>query len=260
MRKLPRWPLYLIAAPAAVAIWGGWVGLGTMCGFGPVHLLPGIVPSFQVNLAITLPVGVEAYGSYALGTWLDPRTPERAREYARTSAISSLVVGCLGQVVYHLLAARHVTAAPWPVVLLVSCVPVITLGLGATLAHLTRVPARPVSVPWPRPAPVLEPVLVAAVPEPAPAPVAQPAAAAPEPAPDKPAPVRPATRPKPAPARRRAPGQPPTVDGKTPEELRELAAKLSKRALASELDITEWQAQQIKKYYPKPITAVNGSH
>ena len=41
-RQLPRWPLFLIAAPAAVAVWSGWVGLGEMCGFGPVDLLPGI--------------------------------------------------------------------------------------------------------------------------------------------------------------------------------------------------------------------------
>jgi len=39
-----RWPLFLIAAPAAVAIWSGWVGLGGMCGFGLVQPLPGIAP------------------------------------------------------------------------------------------------------------------------------------------------------------------------------------------------------------------------
>src|ERR1039458_10578286 len=33
------WPLLVIAAPAAVAIWSGWVGLGGMCGFGPIHPL-----------------------------------------------------------------------------------------------------------------------------------------------------------------------------------------------------------------------------
>jgi hypothetical protein len=27
-----RWPLVQIGAPAAVAIWSGWVGLGEMCG------------------------------------------------------------------------------------------------------------------------------------------------------------------------------------------------------------------------------------
>lgn len=41
-----------------------------------------------------------------------------------------------GQVIYHLLAAAHATRAPWPVVVLVSCMPVVTLGFGAALTHL----------------------------------------------------------------------------------------------------------------------------
>ena len=44
----------------------------------------------------------------------------------------------LGQVVYHLLSAAHSTRAPWPVVVLVSCLPVVTLGFGAALTHLLR--------------------------------------------------------------------------------------------------------------------------
>lgn len=40
LRPLPRWPLILIAMPAAVAVWSGWVGLGTLCGFGIVHRCP----------------------------------------------------------------------------------------------------------------------------------------------------------------------------------------------------------------------------
>ena len=67
-RPLPRWPLYLIASPAAVAVWSGWVGLGTLCGFGIVHPLPGIADGFHLNTAVTLPVGVEAYGAYALAS------------------------------------------------------------------------------------------------------------------------------------------------------------------------------------------------
>ena len=74
-----RWPLVLIAAPAAVAVWSGWVGLGTLCGFGIVHPLPGIAPGFELNTAITLPVGVEAYGAYALGAWLTPGAGTAAR-------------------------------------------------------------------------------------------------------------------------------------------------------------------------------------
>ena len=44
----------------------------------------------------------------------------------------------LGQVVYHLLAAAGAARAPWPVVVLVSCLPVVTLGFGAALTHLLR--------------------------------------------------------------------------------------------------------------------------
>ena len=108
---LPRWPLFVIAAPAAVAVWSGWVGLGGMCGFGVIHPLPGIGDGLQLNTAITLPVGVEAYGAYALGAWLTPGTPERARAFARRSAIGALALGMLGQVIYHLLAAAHAAGA-----------------------------------------------------------------------------------------------------------------------------------------------------
>ena len=105
-RQLPRWPLFVIAAPAAVAIWRGWVGLGGLCGFGgepAARHRDGL----RINTAITLPVGVEAYGAYALGAWLTPRTPERARTFARRSAIGALALGMAGQVVYHLLAAAE---------------------------------------------------------------------------------------------------------------------------------------------------------
>lgn len=36
------WPLLILAAPAAVAVWSGWVGIGQMTGFGKIQLLPGI--------------------------------------------------------------------------------------------------------------------------------------------------------------------------------------------------------------------------
>jgi hypothetical protein len=138
-RGLPRWPLVPIAAPAAVAIWSGWVGLGGMCGFGLVQPFPGIVP-WHLDTAITLPVGVETYGAYALGAWLTPGTPDRARTFARRSAVGALMLGMAGQVIYHLLAAAHAPRAPWPVVVVVSCMPVVTLGFGAALTHLLRVP------------------------------------------------------------------------------------------------------------------------
>jgi hypothetical protein len=146
-----RWPLFLIASPAAVAVWSGWVGLGDLCGFGIVHPLPGIADGFQVNTAITLPVGVEAYGAYALGAWLTPDTPAAARRFARRSALGALALGMAGQVIYHLLAAAHASRAPWPVVVLVACLPVVTLGFGAALTHLLR--THPAADPEPGPGP-----------------------------------------------------------------------------------------------------------
>jgi hypothetical protein len=137
-----HWLLLLIAAPAAVAIWSGWVGLGGMAGFGIVHLLPGILDSVRIDTAITLPIGVEAYGAYALWVWLSGRGSKRTLDFARRSAIGALALGCLGQVVFHLLAAAHWTEAPVPVVVAVACMPVVTLSFAAALVHLTRADVR----------------------------------------------------------------------------------------------------------------------
>src|SRR5262249_57939588 len=79
-----------------------------------------------------------AYGAYALGAWLTPAAPASARRFARRSALGALALGMAGQVIYHLLAAAHAARAPWPVVVLVSCLPVLTLGFGAALTHLLR--------------------------------------------------------------------------------------------------------------------------
>jgi hypothetical protein len=158
---LRRWPLLLIASPAAVSIWSGWVGLGGMCGFGIVHPLPGIASGFRLNTAITLPIGVEAYGAYALGASLSLETDHPARSFARKSAIGSLLLGMLGQVAYHVLSASHASRAPLPVVVLVSCMPVVTLGFGAALTHLLRAPV-------PAPETACEPAPAAEIPVPEP--------------------------------------------------------------------------------------------
>lgn len=139
-----RWPLALLALPAAVAIWSGWVTLGQMAGFGVVHPLPGIADGFELNTAITLPIGVEAYASLALGTWLTARPiPRQARRFAAWSSLAALGLGLLGQVVYHLLIAAGYTSAPIPVVVFVACLPVLVLGAGAALHHLLGDPAPP---------------------------------------------------------------------------------------------------------------------
>ncbi len=132
-----RWPLVLLALPASVAIWSGWVELGQMAGFGLVRPLPGIADEFTLNSAITLPIGVEAYSAYALGTWLSGRPiPASARRFAAWSSLAALALGLLGQVVYHVLSTTGHDRAPVAVVVFVACLPVLVLGAGAALHHL----------------------------------------------------------------------------------------------------------------------------
>jgi hypothetical protein len=135
-----RWPLLLIAAPAAVAIWSGWVALGGLCGFGVVNLLPGIGGGFHLNTAITLPVGVEAYAAYALAVWMWPGAAPEVRRFAGWSALGALLYGMAGQGAYHLLASHGYAVAPVPVIVLVSCMPVAVLGVAAYLTHLLGLP------------------------------------------------------------------------------------------------------------------------
>ncbi len=163
-----RWPLVLLALPASVAIWSGWVGLGQMAGFGLVRPLPGIADGFELNSAITLPIGVEAYSAYALGTWLSSRPiPANARRFAAWSSLASLALGLLGQVTYHLLTALGYTSAPVPVVVFVACLPVLVLGAGAALHHLLGDP-QPHEQTQPAPATVTATTLVAAAEDPQP--------------------------------------------------------------------------------------------
>jgi hypothetical protein len=113
-----------------------------MCGFGLVQPLPGMV-SWHLDTAITLPIGIEAYGTYALGAWVKLAGATgpvgmRAASFAKRSSIGALALGMCGQVIYHLLAAAHAAHAPWPVIILVACLPVVSLGFGAGLIHLAR--------------------------------------------------------------------------------------------------------------------------
>ncbi|WP_218006149.1 helix-turn-helix domain-containing protein [Nocardia tenerifensis] len=129
--------MLLLALPAFVAIWSGWVGLGELTGFGPVRPLPGIADNFTLNTAITLPIGMETYASYALYVWLGHRIRTvGTRRYAKWSAFGSLALGAVGQIAYHLMQSAGVRNAPWPVTVLVACLPVAVLGMGAALAHM----------------------------------------------------------------------------------------------------------------------------
>jgi hypothetical protein len=130
----------VLAVPAAAEVWSGWVGIVQKTGFGAVPLLPGIWSSLHLDTAVTLPVGVECYAAYALRAWLATghAISDRTRRFARWSAICSFALGMAGQVAFHLMDQDHVTRAPWGITTLVSCLPVLVLGMGTALAHMLR--------------------------------------------------------------------------------------------------------------------------
>jgi hypothetical protein len=131
------WALLVIALGAFVAIWGGWVGLGKLTGFGEIALLPGIADGFTIDSAITLPLGVEAYAAFALRVWLSSGTRSaKAKRFAKWSTIGALALGAAGQVAYHLMTSAGITVAPWQITTFVSCLPVVVLGCAAALTHL----------------------------------------------------------------------------------------------------------------------------
>ena len=139
-KTMRSWPLLVLAVPAAAEVWSGWVGIAQKTGFGVVPLLPGIWSSLHLDTAVTLPVGVECYAAYALRAWLagGHAISDRTRRFARWSAICSFALGMAGQVAFHLMDQDHVTRAPWGITTLVSCLPVLVLGMGTALAHMLR--------------------------------------------------------------------------------------------------------------------------
>ncbi|MCD2444337.1 helix-turn-helix domain-containing protein [Agromyces sp. SYSU K20354] len=130
-----RWPLFPLYIGAYVAIWGGWVSLGRMSGFGPTEMLPGILP-WTLDLSIVLPLGLEAYAAFSLGVWLTRKQiAPSARRFARWSSLAGLGLGIAGQVTYHSLVGLGYEAAPLWVVMVVAAVPVLTLAAASTLTH-----------------------------------------------------------------------------------------------------------------------------
>jgi hypothetical protein len=97
-------------------------------------------------------VGVEAYAAYALRAWLaqDQTISDRTRRFAKWSAICSFALGMAGQVAYHLMAQAGMARAPWPVTTIVSCLPVLVLGMGTALAHMLRADAETSGTPGSR--------------------------------------------------------------------------------------------------------------
>lgn len=140
-----RGAVALVAVSAFVAIWGGWVGLGRLAGFGPVDLLPGVPGGpYEVDLSITLPLGVEAFAAIALYVAVSGMVEGGARTFAWAAAIGSLGLGMFGQAAYHLLTAQEHGAGATPtwVVVFVSVLPVLVLGLASLLLHLAEAGAR----------------------------------------------------------------------------------------------------------------------
>lgn len=140
-QRVVVWPLLVIACSPFIAIWGGWVGLGKLTGFGFVNLLPGIVADGSwatLDTAITLPLGMEAYSAYAFYVLLHPAVSRRARRFAAWTALGAVVLGMAGQTAYHLMTAAGMTAAPWQITTVVSCLPVAVFGLAAALVHMVR--------------------------------------------------------------------------------------------------------------------------
>jgi hypothetical protein len=139
-KTLRPWPLLVLAVPAAAEVWSGWVGIAQKTGFGMVPLLPGIWSSPHLDTAVTLPVGVECYAAYALRAWLATghAISDRTRRFAKWSAIGSFALGMAGQVAFHLMDQDQITRAPWVITTLVSCLPVLVLGMGTVLAHMLR--------------------------------------------------------------------------------------------------------------------------
>ena len=58
-----------------------------------------------------------------------------------------------GQVAYHLMAQAGMARAPWAVTTIVSCLPVLVLGMGTALAHMLRADAEAVGMPGSRTGP-----------------------------------------------------------------------------------------------------------
>jgi len=150
-RAVRSWPLLVLAAPAAAE---GVVRVGRHRAEDRVR--PGL--SAAGHLALTAPghchnpPGVEAYAAYALRAWLsgDQAVSDRTRRFAKRSAIFSFTLGMAGQIACHLMTQAGVARAPWPITTVVSCLPVLVLGMGTALAHMLRADAEAMDTPGSR--------------------------------------------------------------------------------------------------------------
>lgn len=129
----------VIAVPAFLAVWSGWIGLGEMTGWGERNMLPGLVADggwATIHTSITLPIGIEAFGALSMAVWLASRNAGGTLpRYAAFCTFGSLALGAFGQVSYHVLTAAGEPAPSW-LVGFVAVLPVIVLGASVGLIHL----------------------------------------------------------------------------------------------------------------------------
>ena len=129
----------VIAVPAFLAVWSGWIGLGEMTGWGERNMLPGLVADggwATIHTSITLPIGIEAFGALSMAVWLASRNAGGTlARYAACCTVGSLALGAFGQVSYHVLTAAGEPAPGW-LVGFVAVLPVIVLGASVGLIHL----------------------------------------------------------------------------------------------------------------------------
>ena len=114
-----------VAGAAAFTSYSGLAGLAELAGWN--HML-----------AKFLPMTIDAYAMTATRVWLSPtRLTEKARGFARRSAIGSIIASVVGNALYHA-ATAHVLSISWPMVVGLSAVPPVTLGLITHLYHTSR--------------------------------------------------------------------------------------------------------------------------
>jgi hypothetical protein len=111
-----------VAGAAAFTSYSGLDGLAQLAGW-------------PKQLALLLPVTIDAYAMTATRVWLSPaRLTRKARSWARGNAIGAIATSVLGNTVFHA-AAAHVLSVTWPVVVGISAVPSVVLGLTVHLWH-----------------------------------------------------------------------------------------------------------------------------
>ena len=114
-----------VAGAAAFTSYSGLAGLAEMAGWNDM-------------LAKFLPITIDAYAMTATRVWLSPaRLTEKARGFARRSAIGSIIASVVGNALYHA-ATAHVLPITWPMVVGLSAVPPVTLGLITHLYHTSK--------------------------------------------------------------------------------------------------------------------------